>query len=142
MGQALVKFTKAASNQLPLTTTELAPYIDPPIDAAMLQRYVMLKTGSAAGVGGNWAVQEKTPIDEDYDTRYQFGATGGFSSLSPPIAWIENFQELSQHAYQAYAAANKGASPVKTSQLIPYFDPPLPPATVEKLIKAESEGKP
>jgi hypothetical protein len=142
MAQALGKFTKAASDQLPLSTTELAPNFDPPIDGAMLQRYVMLKTGSTASVGGNWAIQEKTAIDEDYDTRYQIGANGGTSSLSPPIAWIENFQALAQQAYKAYADANKGASPAKISQLIPYFDPPLAPATAEKLIKAESERKP
>ena len=142
MAQALIKFTKVANNQLPLTTTELAPYFDPPIDGTMLQRYAMARTGSAATADGYRAIQEKTPIDEDYDTRYRIGATGGVSSMSAPLAWIENFPELSQHAYQAYAAANKGASPAKASQLIPYFDPPLAPATIEKLIKAESERKP
>jgi hypothetical protein len=142
MAQALGKFTKAANDQLPLTTTELAPYFDPPIDNAMLQRYAMIRTGSTANARGLQAIQEKAPIDEDYDTRYQVGVGGGTGSMNPPIAWIENFQTLEQQAYKAYAKANNGASPAKTSQLIPYFDPPLAPATVEKLIKAESERKP
>jgi hypothetical protein len=142
MAQALGKFTKVANNQLPLTTTELAPYFDPPIDSTMLQRYAMVRTGSAATADGYRAIQEKTPIDEDYDNGYQVGANGSYGSMPPPFAWIENFQTLEQHAYKAYADANKGASPAKISQLIPYFDPPLAPATAEKLIKAESERKP
>jgi hypothetical protein len=142
MAQALGKFTKAASDQLPLTTTELAPYFDPPIDGAMLQRYTMARTGSAASAGGNWAIQEKTPIDEDFDTRSFVGANGNSGGMGQPLAWIENFQTLEQQALKAYAKANNGASPSKTSQLIPYFDPPLALATVEKLIKAESERKP
>jgi hypothetical protein len=142
MAQALGKFTKAANDQLPLTTTELAPYFDPPIDGTMLQRYAMVRTGSAATAGGYQAIQEKTPIDEDYDNGYQVGANGSYGSMPPPLAWIENIQTLEQQAFKAYAKANNGASPSKTSQLIPYFDPPLPPATVEKLIKAESERKP
>jgi hypothetical protein len=102
----------------------------------------MIRTGSTANARGLPAIQERAPIDEDYDTRYQVGVGGGTGSMNPPIAWIENFQTLEQQAYKAYAKANNGASPAKTSQLIPYFDPPLAPATVEKLIKAESERKP
>ncbi|ATC64561.1 hypothetical protein CMV30_11685 [Nibricoccus aquaticus] len=47
---ALKKYLAASAGILPPTTSALLPYFDPPIEAAILARYEMARTGSTAGL--------------------------------------------------------------------------------------------
>lgn len=125
------------------TTTifALTSFCDPPIQSSLLERYELGKT---AETPPRWQVQTKAPLDPDYDSRhhvnvYVDGRGYGSGSLGAPSAWIPDFREQSMRAYRAYTDANKGTSAPGLAEALPYFNPPLPPALAEKLLKAERE---
>lgn len=140
LSAALPKFTKTFEGKLPATSLELAPYLEPPADAAMLQRYGVTQTGPVTAANRSaWVMRELAPVDEDYDTRHTVNSGGGSGSSSAPAAWIEDFQPRMSRAFKAYADAHQGAQPSGIAQAVPFITPPLPPATLEKLLKAERE---
>lgn len=143
LSAALAKFTKAHAGNLPATTLDLAPYLETPAGTAMLQRYGMTQTGPVTAANRSaWVVRELAPVDEDYDTRHTVNAGGASASSSAPAAWIEDFQPRMSRAFKAYAEAHHGAQPSGIAQAAPFIDPPLAPATLEKLLKAERDRKP
>ena len=140
LSAALPKFTKAFDGKLPSSTLDLAPYLKPPADAAMLQRYGMTQTGPVTAANRSaWVMRELAPVDEDYDSRHTVNSGGGSGSSSAPAAWIEDFQPRMSRAFKAYADAHQGAQPSGIAQAVPFITPPFPPATLEKLIKAERD---
>ncbi len=135
---ALRGFAKTPPENPP-TILALQPFADPPIDPSLLARYELSKTTE---IPPRWKVQTKDPVDADYDTRHTVdvyvdnrGYGGG--SATAPTAWIPDFREQSMRAYQAYTKANNGTSAPNLAAALPYFDPPLAPAVLEKLLKAE-----
>lgn len=71
---ALVAYIKANNEQLPDDLSRLRPYFEKPVDDAILQRYKLLRTGSAKGLGpSDWVIAEKAPVDREYDTRFKMG---------------------------------------------------------------------
>lgn len=71
---ALVAYIKANNEQLPDDLSRLRPYFEKPVDDAILQRYKLLRTGSAKGLGtSDWVIAEKAPVDKEYDTRFKMG---------------------------------------------------------------------
>ncbi|MCI0745923.1 MAG: sigma-70 family RNA polymerase sigma factor, partial [Verrucomicrobia subdivision 3 bacterium] len=100
LGDALHAFINANNGQLPAELAQLKPYLksslgdfaveDNALDA-MLQRYVLLRTGMANEFPeGTWFIAERAPVDEEYDTRAKFGngtstiiATGLHSAGDP-----------------------------------------------------------
>jgi len=139
---ALQKFADT-NHRLPSATAELAAYFTPPVDAALLDRYVVTNRGSPVNSDGTISmdhlVMEKSPVDADYDTRYQVGRVG-FSRTEPP-AWVENYATFEEAAWHGYVRANHGAWPTKRSELVPYFNPPLPQAAIDQLLQADRAGK-
>jgi RNA polymerase sigma factor (sigma-70 family) len=82
MPKAMRAYLKAHDDTLPADPIQLAPFFDPPLDTAILQRYQMSATGKLSDVParqqtGNLVV-EKAPIDAEYDSRLTVG-TRGFS---------------------------------------------------------------
>jgi len=140
MNDALSKYKKAFNNELPPATLALAPYFSVPVDESLLRRYELVASGKVQSgrAGAIPAIREKTPIDPDYDNRVQIHANGGMSSGSP-LDWVEGFSERSAEAYRSYAKENSGASPPNVSSLLPYFSPPLDPATREKVIRLDQK---
>jgi len=134
---ALKKFMQATNGQLPRTTLDLANFFEPPVDLAMLQRYEMIPAGQTGGTKTYWAIREISPVDENFDNRFQIAANGAGMWASGPAAWTNGFSESHQRAKQQYAAANGGVAPPSLTAALPYFDPPLDPALVEKLLHAE-----
>lgn len=139
--RALMKFTKHFDGQLPPTTLALASYFEHPVEPAMLQRYEMIASGKVSDVGalGAWVIREAAPVDADYDGRFHVGAKGSGGILPGPGAWLPGFQENSRRAREDYAKAHNGMRPANLAQTLSYFDPPLEPATIERLLKAERE---
>ncbi|HVY69640.1 MAG TPA: RNA polymerase sigma factor [Verrucomicrobiae bacterium] len=76
LGVALGDYLFANQGQLPARVTELAPYLGPQIDDAMLSRYEVSRSGSVAGLSpAEPLILEKDTVHTgQYDTRFQFGA--------------------------------------------------------------------
>jgi len=71
---ALVAYIKANHEQLPDDLSRLRPYFEKPVDDAILQRYKLLRTGSAKGLGtSDWVIAEKAAVDKEYDSRLKMG---------------------------------------------------------------------
>jgi hypothetical protein len=55
----------------------------------------------------------------------------------PIVSWIDGYQERFARAQSTYASANNGKKPDDFAELAPYFTPPIPPSTLQKLIARE-----
>lgn len=128
---ALRAYTKQSDGQLPGDISQLIPFMKTPPDPAMLQRYRMTRTGSAAGRPTDWAIEEGALIDPDQDAHFHVQANGGYGASSGPNA------ELSlsiQRAQQAYREAN-GRAVENPKDLIPFFNPPLDPVRQQRFTR-------
>lgn len=139
LGSALRKFQTAHGDTLPGSLLDLAPYLTAPADPSMLDRYAITNNGSPKSIRGGWIIRETTAVDTDYDSRHTVTPGGGYGSSTGPAAWIDDLAPRLRRAQQAYAAANQGAQPTRIAQVAPFIDPPLDPAMLEKLLKAERE---
>ena len=76
--QALRAFTQLSGGMLPTDLTQLQPYMDSPVDPALLGRYQLLQTGKLTdekefqGLIGEIA----PPVDNQFDTEFVFGLNG------------------------------------------------------------------
>lgn len=98
----------------------------------------MIGRGKAADVKGP-ALQEKAPVDPDYDSRWATFANGGGTRINAPGAWLPSWNQRSDQARTAYRAANQGANPASIEDMVPYFSPPLDPALATRLIRSAHE---
>jgi hypothetical protein len=136
---ALGKFIRANGTPAPQTILSVASYFDPPIDPAILERYEIVPLSHSIPHGpAEWQVQNKSPVDADYDDRYVVTG-GGWESSSGPTAWITNFRERYSQAAKAYSDANKTAASRTIEPVLPYFDPPLDPNQAAQLLTSERE---
>lgn len=139
--QAFVAYAKAGDKTAPTSATALAPFFANPSDAESLSRYDIVVTNlpkNLLALGAvTWSLLERSAIDEDFDTRHRFNPNGGGSSASGISAWHPDLMERTGQATRAFTAANPAVASPSTSQLLPYFNPPLAPAIAEKLLKAE-----
>ena len=74
LSRALREYAQANSGQLPPDTAALKPYIAPPVEKTVLDRYQMLQTGTLNP--GEMTVGEKAPVDETDDFMFKVGAMG------------------------------------------------------------------
>jgi len=143
LSPAMRKYVDAAGSAPPTIATALAAYFDPPADIEILQRYDIGRAFQRPGsTTSDWELQERAPVDADYDGRIRVNSGGGTAVTGAPVAWIPNYQERLQQAARAYADANHGVGASSLAPIIPYISPPLDSATVEKLLKAERDRKP
>ncbi|MBI5770168.1 MAG: hypothetical protein HZA93_20500 [Verrucomicrobia bacterium] len=140
LASAAQKWTLAnGTDKTPASIADLAAHFEPPVDPAILRRYEIVAV-SRSSSRANWRAQESAAIDEDYDTRYSVEANGSHGwSGGGPLTWNAEYSDRVQRAYRTYANSNQGARAPGFSAIVPYIDPPLPPAIVEKLLKAERE---
>lgn len=139
---ALRRFATSSNSNASATIFALAQFLEPGTDATLLERYELKKSSTSRG-GTEWTVQNTTPVDADYDTRYQVRASSeashGTGGLVGPMAWIPDFRERLQRAAADYRQVNKHTPPTGIADLLPFFSPPLDPATTDKVIKAYQE---
>lgn len=78
MALALNDYAQANGGQLPPDISQLAPYFQPPVGDAILQRYQVVGTGLLSNTSfENLPVAEKAPpVDEQYDTLIKIGPRG------------------------------------------------------------------
>ena len=88
--KALQKYAKANNGQFPSDVEQLKPYIDPPVDEAIFQRWQVVPAKSLpkylAEIGGDWLITQKAPVDKEYEGRYAIGLAG-FRSLGSEGRW-------------------------------------------------------
>jgi RNA polymerase sigma factor (sigma-70 family) len=82
MPKAIRAYLKAHDDTLPADPIQLAPFFDPPMDTAILQRYQTSATGKLSDVPARQQtfnlLTEKAPVDAEFDSRLTVG-TRGFS---------------------------------------------------------------
>lgn len=140
---ALRAFAKNANGEPPSSIMAFASSFETPVDAAILERYEIVKGDTYGGTKpGELTLREKRAVDEDYDSRWNATSNGqnyGRTSLGAPYAWIPDFWERTARAYRAYAEAHGGDRPSGTTQALPYFDPPIDPIKAALLVRFERE---
>lgn len=141
LSTAIQKYNRVAPDEKPATVQVLASYFSPPVDLEILQRYELHDpVPSGLGSPNTWFVQNKTPIDMDYDARIQVGTQAIYNSRGAPSIWVPDYNDRYKRAAQAYAQANQGARPKGVTDALPFFDPPLDTATADWL-KRHAEKK-
>lgn len=139
---AVQKYMRTTNGQKPETVMALLPYLEPPAELAMLQRWELAPAEGANRQGApSWLVRQSAAIDSDYDTRYDVKSTNGISALAAPVAWIENYSARAATAYRRYADANGGAPPSSFAAVAPFFQPSLDPKTVDRIVQLERDLK-
>jgi len=126
---ALGAYLKANAGMLPTDPVQLAPFFDPPVEPAMLERYQMLHSGKYDDLpraDKNALLAAKAPLDVERDNYWVIGLHG-FSSRGALGYDIEQ-------ARKAYATAHPGEKATEASQLLPHLKWPLDPAAVEKYL--------
>ena len=128
---AFRRYLEANSNQPPGEATQLAPYFETPVDLAILQRYGAPSAGQSNGLvsmeGEVWAIREKAPVDNYYDTAIAISNRGNVLSQ-----YISEFRDEVPAAIKAFEAANNGQRPTDPSQLAPYFHSIIDTAFVQQ----------
>jgi len=136
--QGLREFIKNNGKQFPTGLDQLQPYFDSPLDDAILQRWEITspKTVPSLGVGTDYIITQKQPVDDVFDTRYAVGANGFGSTdfLSTETRNVMN------PVYDAYRAAHNGEWPPHQSQLLPYATTPEQQTALQKLILRDSSS--
>jgi RNA polymerase sigma factor (sigma-70 family) len=136
---ALGKYLDANNKQFPTDVPQLQPYFKTPLEDALLQRYAVLPAEAVPnlGMGGKWIITQRSPIDEEYDSRSGIGPNGygsaGSQAWNDPLA--ETIKTLDP-VMKAYAAANDGRQPGDPAELLPYLKTPEQKAAYDKGLKA------
>ena len=77
---ALRGYGRDHDGQFPAEVAQLKPYLDPPVDDDVLDRYVILPATNLVPElrgDGDWVITEKAPVNEALDTRSATGLTAG-----------------------------------------------------------------
>jgi RNA polymerase sigma factor (sigma-70 family) len=130
MQKAMRQFGDAHGGALPTDLSQLQPYFAAPVDPALLSRYQLLQTGNIADLGAGRPLIGETapPVDEEYDTRFEFGLVGTHSES------VSRSEGALEAAATAYANANNGLLPREASDVAPYLQQPLDPARVQRFL--------
>jgi len=137
MQKALRGFAQSNNGQFPTDVAQLQSYFDSPMDAAILDRWMVApgKTVPSVGVGEIIITQKGPAIDEVFDSRRVLGSGGGSGSadfLSPET--VENLKPV----YDAYRAAHNGKWQTDFTELQPYARTPEQHAALQRMILRHS----
>jgi hypothetical protein len=117
--------------------TQLAPFFKRAIDPTILARYEIIPDSAFLRNSGRKVIVERSPIDEDYDSR-QTASTDGKSSGGG--VWIGyRLQSAVNDGITAYAAANNGRISTKASDLLPLVQNPFGRAYLEAIAAYEND---
>ena len=138
---ALQKYANDNNGQFPSDVMQLAPLLEPPADASMLQRYAIHPASDHPNVqvGSDFVVSQKELVDTDYDQRWVIGANGFGSSSPARDSNNESFKTLDP-AVQAYKTDHGGVAPAKPEDLTPYLSTPEERTAYEKILKLLPNG--
>jgi RNA polymerase sigma factor (sigma-70 family) len=134
---ALRAYLPAHNDILPASPHDLAPYCEPPMDPAILDRYAMLQTGKLADVPAaerRNILSLRTPIDPEFDSLPTVSPTSYGSTSALGV----NFT----HAMRGFAEANPGIRPMTAAQLRPYLKWPLRDEAVQRILDRSAPKAP
>ncbi len=136
---ALAKFSKANNQPFPTDLSQLQPYFDSPVDAAILRRWEILPAGATMpGIGNQGPfVTQKAPVDDLLDRRWAIGTWGSACTdfLNSEI------QAVMIPVYKAYAAANNGVNAGDPADYLPFATTSEQQAAVQKLLQQAAARK-
>ena len=133
--RALAKYEQASGGQFPAEVSQLQPYFDSPVDAAILERWAVLPQKSVPSVNvGDWIITQVAPVDEVLDKRNVIGSRGEGSTDFLP----QEIRETIGPLWSAFRLANHGQEAADYSQLLPYATTPEQQAALQKLILPSS----
>lgn len=120
---ALRKFAKQnGGDSFPTDLTQLLPYFEKPVDPRMLKRWEILLQSdprvSNIGIGNpdGKVITQRNPIDEDFDQRVIFNASGNGGTSFAGGRVSATLAKL----VSAFSAANGGQDPKSTADLTPF----------------------
>jgi hypothetical protein len=135
LGAAVKQYSESHGGQFTTDISQLKPYLKPPVDDSILQRYEILPGDSLPSVPlpaiGEWVITQKSAMDPEYDSRI---AVGPFGSGSASFEESEVLKALTP-AINAYLAANSGQLPEDPAKLVSYVRTPAEQAALQKAIK-------
>jgi len=133
LANALQSYIKSNNGLLPSDPTQLRPYLNPQLSDELLRRYEpapeipdendangLIRDGMRFLGSGRVVLQEKAPVDEDYDTWVGFLESGGSASLG-----VSKLGKKVSQAIEAFSRANNGQAASTPEQLLPYLAPPI-----------------
>ncbi len=127
---AVRAFSQANGNAFPRDLAEVKPFLGEEIEPAILDRYEIVPASSINRVklGGDFAISQKAPVDEQYDRRRVIGATAqGWYDWSSV-----NSERVQMTLMKAFTDANPGKQPRGLADLAPYATTPEQQAYVQK----------
>lgn len=130
MQKAVRQYVEANGGTLPTEMAQLQPYMDTPADAALLDRYGLVASGTLGdALRGKTIITEKAPpLDNEFDSHFEFSLNSSYShTVNKNGAALED-------AAVAYAHANKGLLPFEPSQITPYLKEPMDPGVVQDFL--------
>jgi RNA polymerase sigma factor (sigma-70 family) len=136
---AVAKYSAANDGRFPTSLSDLAPYFEQPVDAAILDRWQILPQSALPNqhMGGDFVITEKGPVDADLDNRYAIGS-GGYGSAGGANLWDADVNAaiaILAPVDKAYAADHNGQEPTDPSQIVPYLTTPDQKAAFEKWLQ-------
>jgi len=132
---ALRKYLETHNSQAPTDLAQVQPYLDQPMDNAVLQRWKIAPASEVPNVHlgkTDWIVTQKAlPADEEYDSRAVIVPTGD-------PCWTPNETvRLLFPAFAAFQRANEGRDYQNFSQLVPYVTTPEQRTALDRLLQNE-----
>jgi RNA polymerase sigma factor (sigma-70 family) len=130
MQKALRQYVDVNGGALPTDLSQLQGYFDAPVDPTVLGRYQLLKTGSLSDFSKDqrFIAEIAPPVDDEYDSRFEFGL-GGRDSHS-----VNKIESALEAAATAYANANNGLLPRDSGQLVPFLQLPIDSGRIQKFL--------
>ncbi len=140
LSNALQTYRKANNGLLPVDPAQLRPYLNPQLSDDLLRRYEpapeipgendangLIRDGMRFLGSGRVVLQEKAPVDEDYDTWVGFLENGGSASLG-----VSKLGKTVNQAMKAFSRANNGQAASTPEQLLPYLPTSVEPTRVKE----------
>ena len=136
-------YSKDHNGQPATEIAQLRPYLSPPLDDDILQRYEFIPVSASfwpempATYGtGQRVLHEKVAVDEDFDVLAEFSAGGAnLRTVS------NNLGKAVNEATTAFAKAHSGQEPTAAEQVLPYVTGPVDEVKFKEFWEAHSRGR-
>jgi hypothetical protein len=136
MRKALEKYAEANGGILPTDLAQIHPYMEKPIDPAVLRRYELTASGKLDDLKpGTYIIKEiAPPVDDEYDTHFEFSRNGTSS------ASVNQVGDAIEEAVKFYAKANGGRLPTQPAQVNGYLQRPIDAGRVQQFLDKVPPG--
>ena len=134
---AIRAYSKEHDGRAVTDIAQLRPYLNPPLDDDILQRYGLVPVATSFwperpatnGIGQS-TLMEKAVVDEDYDILAEFSDGGVNVRIASKLGKIVG------EATQAFMQAHHGQEPTAAEQLLPYITTPVDEAKFKEFWEA------